>query len=55
VLPIAFRDRWFTPALLDDVLRHEGLTGEQMAETIMGELETGSIPGARYEHVAASL
>lgn len=38
VLPIAFRDRWFTPAMLDDVLRREGLTGEQIAATIMSEL-----------------
>lgn len=31
VLPIAFEERWFKPALLEDVLWHEGLTGEQIA------------------------
>jgi transketolase len=39
VLPIAFENRWFTPALLDDLLLHEGLTGTQIADRIMQELE----------------
>lgn len=34
VLPIAFEDRWFRPALLDDALRYEGFTGEQIAERV---------------------
>ncbi len=34
VLPIALPDRWFRPALLDDVLEHEGFTGLQIAEGI---------------------
>lgn len=34
VLPIAFENRWFTPALLDDVLRHEGLDGDGIARRI---------------------
>src|SRR5436305_2967709 len=33
-LPIALRDRWFKPALLADVLKHEGFTGEQIAARI---------------------
>lgn len=49
VLPIAFRDRWFTPALLNDVLRREGLTGEQIAETILNELALEKISSASYE------
>lgn len=49
VLPIAFRDRWFTPALLDDVLRREGLTGEQIAETVLNELAMEKISSGIYE------
>jgi transketolase len=40
VMPIAFAGRWFKPALLEDVLRHEGLTGEQIALRISAELES---------------
>jgi transketolase len=39
VMPIAFEDRWFKPALLDDVLQHEGLTGEQIALRISTALD----------------
>jgi transketolase len=35
VLPIAFDERWFTPALLPDVLRAEALTGDQIAERVL--------------------
>jgi transketolase len=35
VLPIAFPDRWFTPALLADVLQVERLTGPQLAGRIL--------------------
>lgn len=35
VIPFALEERWFRPALLEDVLRHEGFTGEQIAESIM--------------------
>jgi transketolase len=31
VMPIGFEERWFKPALLEDVLWYEGLTGEQLA------------------------
>ena len=32
---IALPDRWFKPALLEDVLEHEGFTGRQIAERIL--------------------
>ncbi len=35
--PIALRERWFKPALLNDVLQYEGFTGQQIADTIMNE------------------
>jgi transketolase len=38
LLPLAFEGRWFTPALLEDVLVQEGLTGRQIAERIFDEL-----------------
>ena len=37
-LPIALPNRWFKPALLDDVIQHEGFTGEQIAERILAAL-----------------
>jgi transketolase len=40
VLPIALENRWFQPALLDDVLAHEGFTGPQLAEKIQDYLAT---------------
>ena len=39
VLPIALPDRWFTPAMLPDVLQHEGFTGAQIAAQIMEKWE----------------
>ncbi len=38
VLPIAMENRWFKPALLEDVLKHEGFTGAQLAARIMQRL-----------------
>ncbi len=35
VVPIALDHRWFKPALLTEVLRYEGFTGEQIAERIL--------------------
>ncbi len=35
VLPFALDERWFRPALLNDVLRYEGFTGEQVAARIL--------------------
>jgi transketolase len=38
VLPIALRERWFTPGLLPLVLDAEGFTGAQIADRIRAEL-----------------
>ena len=38
VLPLALEERWFQPALLDDVLFHEGFTGPQIAEKILQKM-----------------
>jgi transketolase len=38
LLSIALPNRWFKPALLDDVLHHEGFTGQQIAERILAAL-----------------
>ena len=35
VLPFALDERWFRPALLNDVLTYEGFTGEQVAARIL--------------------
>lgn len=35
VLPFALEERWFRPALLNDVLRFEGFTGDQIAARIL--------------------
>jgi transketolase len=40
VHPIALRERWFKPALLNDVLAYEGFTGEQIAHSVMTEWGT---------------
>ena len=42
VLPFALKERWFKPALLNDVLEYEGFTGERIAEKINMELGTSS-------------
>jgi transketolase len=36
VLPFALKEKWFKPALLNEVLEYEGFTGEQIAEKILG-------------------
>ena len=36
VLPLALNDKWFKPSLLPKVLEHEGFTGKQIAERILG-------------------
>jgi len=43
VMPIALDSRWFRPALLPDVLRHEGFTGEAIAARVTARL--GRLPG----------
>jgi transketolase len=35
VLPFALMNKWFKPALLNDVLEYEGFTGEQIANKIL--------------------
>jgi transketolase len=36
ILPIALNEKWFKPSLLPNVLEHEGFTGKQIAEKILG-------------------
>lgn len=36
VLPFALNEKWFKPALLPDVIKHEGFSGKQLAETVLG-------------------
>ncbi|HZY36152.1 MAG TPA: transketolase C-terminal domain-containing protein [Mucilaginibacter sp.] len=36
VLPFALNEKWFKPSLLPNVLHHEGFTGKQIAEKILG-------------------
>lgn len=36
VLPFALNEKWFKPSLLPNVLKHEGFTGKQIAEKILG-------------------
>jgi transketolase len=38
VLPLALEERWFQPALLADVLVHEGFTGERIAAKVLAAL-----------------
>ena len=44
VMPLALKERWFRAALLPDVLQHEGFTGKQIAETILGYRTNGQQP-----------
>lgn len=39
VLPIALDNRWFKPGLINDVLEHEGFTGEKISERILDYLK----------------
>lgn len=36
ILPMALNEKWFKPSLLPNVLQHEGFTGKQIAEKILG-------------------
>lgn len=36
VLPFALKEKWFKPALLPAVIQHEGFSGKQIAETVLG-------------------
>jgi transketolase len=46
VLPIGLTGRWFRPALLEDVIEHEGFSGEQIASKILRSLRQLSIPAS---------
>jgi len=48
VLPIALKNKWFKPALLPDVLKYEGFTGEAIAEKITLELEKANYQTAQF-------
>ncbi|RPI72593.1 MAG: transketolase [Ignavibacteriales bacterium] len=48
VLPIALNNKWFKPALLNDVLEYEGFTGEAIAEKISLELKKANYQTAQY-------
>lgn len=39
VLPIALMDKWFKPALLNDVLEYEGFTAEKIFQQIISKFE----------------
>jgi transketolase len=43
VVPLALEERWFKPALLADVLEHEGFTGEKIAARVVSLLQ-GALP-----------
>jgi transketolase len=47
LLSIALEERWFRPALLDDVLEHEGFKGGMIAERILRTLEAPPKRGER--------
>jgi transketolase len=38
VLSLSLQDRWFKPALLDDVLQNEGFTGSQIASKVFSAI-----------------
>ncbi|SDF76554.1 transketolase family protein [Mucilaginibacter sp. P25] len=44
VLPMALNEKWFRPTLLPSVLEHEGFTGKQIAEKILGYQTTHNQP-----------
>lgn len=45
VLPFALKEKWFKPALLPAVIQHEGFSGKQVAETILGYKTQHQQPG----------
>ncbi|HEY8930035.1 MAG TPA: transketolase C-terminal domain-containing protein [Mucilaginibacter sp.] len=45
VLPFALNEKWFKPALLPAVIEHEGFSGKQVAETILGYKTQHQQPG----------
>lgn len=39
VLPVALMDKWFKPALMNDVLEYEGFTGEKITDRVLTMIE----------------
>ncbi len=54
VLPLALEERWFKPALLPDVLEHEGFTGTQIAHRIRERMAVGRTEFARHTPISTS-
>jgi transketolase len=46
-LAVALRHRWFQPALLPDVLSHEGFTADRIADRVLAALNAESHPRSR--------
>ncbi len=46
VLPLALNEKWFKPALLSEVLDHEGFTGVKIAGKVIAELSKKTISKA---------
>ena len=55
VLSLSMEDRWFRPALLHDVLSHEGFTGPQIAGRIRKALRASGIQPGEKRWQTASL
>ncbi|QKJ28837.1 transketolase [Mucilaginibacter mali] len=52
VLPVALEEKWFRPALLNEVLNYEGFTGKQIAEKILGYQTLGNQPEIKINEFA---
>ncbi len=39
VLPVALMDKWFKPAMMNDVLEYEGFTGEKITDRVLTMIE----------------
>jgi transketolase len=44
VLPLALKERWFKPGLLNEVLETEGFTAEKIARSILQEMQRMEVP-----------
>jgi transketolase len=52
ILPFALNEKWFKPSLLPNVLEHEGFTGKQIAERILGYKTFYKQPGIAVSQFA---
>jgi transketolase len=43
VIPFALKNKWFKPSLLSDILQYEGFTAQQLAESILTQLDSFKI------------